>query len=103
MMDNLNEDVIERYAIYLASRELGESVSDEEEEKMMGRLVNSELKKRIEFLKNIYVGIYKQLDNHPLGHIWIEKLGIKEEDLKNGWVSITSSGEISLVSQGKTL
>ena len=57
MMDNLNEDVIERYAIYLASRELGESVSDEEEEKMMGRLVNSELKKRISFLKNLYVGV----------------------------------------------
>ena len=74
--------------IYLASRELGVAVSQvsEEEEKMMGRLVslNSELKKRIEFLKNLYVGIYKRLDNHPLGHIWIEKLGIKEEDLKNG-------------------
>ena len=80
-----NDDVI-NYAIYLASRELGVAVSDEEEEKMMGRLVslNSELKKRIEFLKNIYVGVYKRLDNHPLGNIWIENLGIKEEDLNNG-------------------
>ena len=77
MMDNLNEDVIERYAIYLASRELGEAVSDEEEEKMMGRLVSPKLKKRIAFLKNIYMGIYKRLDNHPFGHIWIEELGIK--------------------------
>ncbi len=76
--------------IYLTSRELGVAVSEnqvsEKEEKMMGRLVslNPELKKRIDLLKNIYVGIYKRLDNHPLGHIWIEKLGIKEEDLKNG-------------------
>ncbi len=53
-----NDDVID-YVIYLASRELGVSVSDEEEEKMIGRLVslNSELKMRIEFLKNLYVGI----------------------------------------------
>ncbi|MCH8126519.1 hypothetical protein IIC38_11220 [candidate division KSB1 bacterium] len=49
----------------------------EEEDKMMGRFVslNSELKKRIEFLKSLYVGIYKRLENQPLGHIWIEKLG----------------------------
>ena len=53
-----NDDMID-YVIYLASRELGVSVSDEEEEKMIGRLVslNSELKMRIEFLKNLYVGI----------------------------------------------
>ena len=53
-----NDDIID-YVIYLASRELGVSVSDEEEEKMIGRLVslNSELKMRIEFLKNLYVGI----------------------------------------------
>ena len=55
-----------------------------EEEKMMGRLVSLKLKERIDFLKNLYVDIYKQLDNHPLGNIWIENLGIKEEDLKNG-------------------
>ena len=80
----MTDDEVIEYVIYLANRELGVAVSDEEEEKMMGMLVSLKLKKRIEFLKNIYVGIYKQLDNHPLGHIWIEKLGIKEEDLKNG-------------------
>ena len=53
-----NDDMID-YVIYLASRELGVAVSDEEEKKMIGRLVslNSELKMRIEFLKNLYVGI----------------------------------------------
>ncbi len=81
MTDKLNDDVI-NYAIYLANRELGVAVSDEEEEKMMGRLVSLKLKKRINFLKNLYVDIYKRLDNHSLGHIWIEKLEI--EDLKNG-------------------
>ena len=34
-----NDDVID-YVIYLASRELRVSVSDEEEEKMIGRLVS---------------------------------------------------------------
>ena len=77
-----DDDVID-YVIYLASIELGVAVSDEEI-KMIDRLVSLKLKKRVEFLKNLYVGIYKQLDNHPLGHIWIEKLGVKEEDFKNG-------------------
>ena len=49
MTDNLNDDVIERYVIYLASRELGVAISDnqvsEEEEKMI-RLVSQELKNR---------------------------------------------------------
>ena len=34
-----NDDMID-YVIYLANRELGVAVSDEEEKKMMGRLVS---------------------------------------------------------------